>query len=292
MTSCKANFTTLGEAVRVASSRLAEAGVESNRLDARLLIAHATGITPETILTYPERDLTDADAERVQELLARRMAREPMSHILGEREFWSMSFEVTADTLTPRPDTETLIETVLEHHHANGEDGSVRILDLGTGTGCILLALLKEFPKATGVGVDLSADALVVAKRNAVRHCLESRAEFVGGTWFVPVNGRFDIIVSNPPYIETAEIPALEREVSEHEPGLALDGGQDGLVAYREICAGVSEHLNPGGLLAFEIGSRQANAVDNLMTNAGLSDVSVAQDLAGRDRVVSGWCRN
>lgn len=277
---------TVGEAVKAVSGNLKSAGIDGSRLDARLIVAHAAEVTPETILIHPEREL---DAERrgeIANLMARRLAREPMSHILGVREFWSMTFEVSSDTLTPRPDSECLVESVLAEVRDGSFTDTLSILDLGTGTGCILLALLRELPHAKGVGVDISADALAVAQRNADCHGLSERVEFRAGNWFAQMQGKFDVIVSNPPYIGTDEIALLEPEVAIHEPAVALDGGSDGLSAYRQICADAKGFLQPGGLLALEVGESQSAAVTTILKNRGGAGVRMKQDLAGRHRVV------
>jgi release factor glutamine methyltransferase len=218
--------------------------------------------------------------------MARRMAREPMSHILGVREFWSMAFEVTSDTLTPRPDTETLVESVLLAVRECRFTDTLSILDLGTGTGCILLALLSELPGATGVGIDVSTEALSVAQRNADRHGLAPRVDFAVGNWFANVQGTFDVIVSNPPYIETDEIPLLDPEVAQYEPVAALDGGPDGLAPYREICMNAVAVLKPEGIIGLEVGVNQSGAVRNILESAGFSEAYIKQDLTRRHRVV------
>lgn len=277
---------TFGEATNAVSAILKAAGIESARLDARLLVAHGADVPPETVLTRPELVLNERIRARIAELLRRRAEREPMSHILGEREFWSMAFAVTSDTLTPRPDTECLVEAVLSAWSREKRDAAPRILDLGTGTGCILLALMSELSSSTGIGVDISDSALAIAQQNAERHELDQRVQFLKGEWFEPAAGSFDLIVSNPPYIETTEIVALEPEVAHFEPRLALDGGPDGLEPYRQICAEVMAYLVPGGVVGFEIGATQAGAVRALMEGAGLSSSQIIADLAGRDRVV------
>ena len=197
-----------------------------------------------------------------------------------------MAFEVTPDTLTPRPDTECLVESVLTTIRQSGHTGNLSILDLGTGTGCVLLALLSELPCSNGVGVDIITDTLAVARRNAERHRLTSRAEFIAGDWFAGVQRQFDIIVSNPPYIESDAIALLEPEVAKHEPLSALDGGPDGLEPYREILSNATGFLKPGGLIALEVGINQSGSVSSILKDAGFSDIRIRPDLAGRHRVV------
>lgn len=276
----------IGDAVRMVSRGLRCARIETPRLDARLIVSHAANVATETYLISPERELDVATRDRIAGLMLRRMLREPMSHILGEREFWSLTFDVTSDTLTPRPDTECLVDSVLGELRKRRPADSVSILDLGTGTGCILLALLSELPNAKGLGVDISTDALSVAQRNAHRHGLDSRAEFRAGDWFASVEGLFDVIVSNPPYIESDEIALLDPEVAKHEPWLALDGGPDGLMCYREICSKASRFLAADGVIALEVGSEQSEAVEKILIDAGFSGLRAQQDLAGRNRVV------
>lgn len=277
---------TFGEAVRAVADRLGDVGINTTRLDARLLVAHGAGAPPETALTHPERILDDTTRDRIAELLKRRVAREPMSHILGKREFWSMPLVVTPDTLTPRPDTECLVEAVLDSWWGQERGEPASVLDLGTGSGCILLAIVSEISGATGVGVDVSEAAIAVAQQNAERNELSGRVQFAAGDWFEPVEGPFDLIVSNPPYIETDEIAALEPEVADYEPLTALDGGPDGLEPYRRICADAVAYLAPSGIVGFEIGSTQAESVKALMLEAGLTNPRIIKDLAGLDRVV------
>ncbi|WP_299815124.1 peptide chain release factor N(5)-glutamine methyltransferase [uncultured Jannaschia sp.] len=220
------------------------------------------------------------DARTLAGWIARRAAREPVSHILGRRAFWNHEFRVTADVLDPRPETETLVEQALAAPFA-------RVLDLGTGSGCILLSLLAERPAATGLGTDLSEAALDVARENAAALGLADRAAFRRADWLAGVEGRFDLVVSNPPYIAEAELPALAPELG-FEPALALSPGGDGLDAYRTIARDAPERLTPGGRLMVEIGPTQADAVSALFAGAGLTDIAVCRDLAGRDRVVAG----
>ncbi|WP_334195433.1 peptide chain release factor N(5)-glutamine methyltransferase [Pararhodobacter sp.] len=268
----------LREALAQAIQRLDAAGIPDAPRDARLLLAHALGIAPDR-LTLVLRDPAGAEQAAFREAIARRAAREPVSHITGRRLFWGRAFHVTADVLDPRPETETLIAEAL------GEPFD-RVLDLGTGAGAILLTLLAERPAARGLGTDLSDRALAVARGNAVALGLEPRADFARGDWFGPVTGRFDLIVSNPPYIAEAEMAGLSPEVL-REPRMALTPGGDGLDAYRAIVRGAGAHLTPGGRLMVEIGPTQGAAVAGLMAGAGLQGIACRPDLDGRDRVVS-----
>lgn len=268
----------LREALAQAIQRLDAAGIADAPRDARLLLAHALGIAPDR-LTLVLRDPAGVEQAAFGEAIARRAAREPVSHITGRRLFWGRAFHVTADVLDPRPETETLIAEALGAPFT-------RLLDLGTGSGAILLTLLAERPAARGLGCDLSPAALVVAEGNAATLGLSGRAEFRQGDWFGPVEGRFDLIVSNPPYIAEAEMAGLAPEVL-REPRMALTPGGDGLDAYRVIARGAGVHLTPGGRLMVEIGPTQGAAVAGLMAAAGLQGIALHPDFDGRDRVVS-----
>ncbi|MEO3427213.1 peptide chain release factor N(5)-glutamine methyltransferase [Pelagibius sp. CAU 1746] len=276
---------TLAEAVGAARDRLAAAGIEEAQRDARLLVCRLLGGGPELLLGSPERQLTAEEAGKVEAAVDRRAAREPVSRILGEREFWSLPFALNAATLDPRPDSETLVEAVLAQTAARG--AALRLLDLGTGSGCLLLALLSELPKATGCGIDVSAEAVAQAAANAQRLGLAARARFLRHSWddgLSLAGGSWDIIVSNPPYIVSAEIAALAPEVAGYDPAAALDGGADGLAAYRSLIPAAAAVLAPGGLLALEIGRGQAGAVEELLVAAGLKPLRRARDLAGIER--------
>ncbi|CAM5430196.1 peptide chain release factor N(5)-glutamine methyltransferase [Frigidibacter albus] len=268
------------EALRAAVARLAAAGVAEAPRDARRLLAHAMGIGADRLLLHLGEALSPAAAVAFDRAVAARAARQPVSQITGSRLFWGRAFRVTRDTLDPRPETETLIAAALERRFA-------RVLDLGTGTGCIVLTLLAEQPEARGMGTDLSPAALAVAAGNAAALGLAERVELVASDWFAGVAGRFDLIVSNPPYIAADEMAALDPEVRDWEPHLALTPGGDGLDAYRAIAAGAGAHLAPGGRLLVEIGPAQGAAVAGLFAAAGLGRIRVLPDLDGRDRVVS-----
>ena len=275
---------TAAQAMAAAAARLRAAGVANPARDARLLLAHAARIEAARVTLIAPEELEPEIAERYEQLIALRAIRVPVSHLLGEREFYGRRFKVSADVLDPRPETEILVEAALAEPFS-------RVLDLGVGSGCILVTLLAERPDATGVGVDASEAACLQASANAVLHRVQTRAEILQSDWFSNVRGRFDLIVSNPPYIAAREMAALSDEVRRHEPEMALTDGGDGLGAYRCIAAHVAEHLEPGGRLLVEIGPDQAAAVSALFTAAGLSDIGVVQDLDGRDRVVRAWLR-
>jgi release factor glutamine methyltransferase len=277
---------TLLTAWKSARDRLAAAGVDSPALDARMLIETATGVTRVDILTDPYRELSADAVARADALIARREAREPVSHIVGYRDFWLHRFAVTADVLTPRPETEFLVEAALEHIPKGAPR---RVLDLGVGSGAILLSILSERPLATGIGVDVSAAALAVARRNAEALGLSDQAVFIEGSWDVGLEGQFDVIVSNPPYIRTGALGLLDPEVGKYEPHLALDGGPDGYDAYRAVLAAAARLLKPGGFFAVELGQGQAEGVWAHADAAGLRPDAVRDDLAKIPRVLSGW---
>lgn len=268
---------TVGEALRHGAALLAAAGVDSPQLDARLLLGHAAGLSREALLRDPGLVV---DPMPYHALLARRAAREPVALILGRQEFWSLEFEVSAATLIPRADSEAVIEAALA---ALPDRGRVRsILDLGTGTGCLLLATLTEFPAAWGVGVDRAAEAVRLAARNAGALGLAARAAFLCGDWDGALSARFDLVLSNPPYIPGGDIAGLMPEVARHEPGGALDGGADGLDAYRSILAALPRLLAPGGVAVLEIGFGQA---DDVAALAG-GPVAFRADLSGIPRAM------
>lgn len=269
-----------GLALRDAVARLAAAGVPDAPRDARLLLAHARGVRPDRVSLHLADPVAADDLARFDALIAARAARTPVSHLTGQRLFWGRSFAVTPDVLDPRPETETLVALALQAPFD-------RVLDLGTGSGCILLSLLADRPQAIGVGADLSPAALQVAQRNADRLGVAGRAAFVLSDWCAGVQGSFDLIVSNPPYIAAAELADLSPEVRDHEPHLALTDGHDGLTAYRALAAQTPAHLGPGGRILMEIGAGQGAAVTDLMRRAGFRAVSCHPDLDGRDRVVS-----
>lgn len=270
----------VAEALRAAVAELAAAGVPEAAKDARLLLAHALGVAAARVVVLMPDPMPPEAEPRLAEYLATRVQRRPVSHILGFRQFWGRAFHVTSDVLDPRPETETLVAEALAAPFA-------RVLDLGTGTGAILLTLLAERPGATGTATDLSPAALAVAQGNAERLGLSDRASFLEGSWFTPVQGRFDLIVSNPPYIAAEEMAGLSPEVLNWEPHLALTPGGDGLDAYRAIAAGARAHLAPGGRILVEIGPTQGDAVAGLFAAAGLENPRILPDIDGRDRVIA-----
>lgn len=268
------------EALRAAVQRLAAAGIAEAGGDARALLAEAMGVARDRLTLHLGDEMGPAAEARLAAMLARREAREPVARILGRRLFWGREFTVTPDVLDPRPETESLIAAALDG------PAPARLLDLGTGTGCIAVTLLGEWPGARGVASDLSPAALAVARHNAERHGVAGRLDLVESDWFAGIGGRFDLIVSNPPYIARAEMAALAPEVRGHDPQMALGDGGDGLSAYRALADGARAHLVPGGRILVEIGWRQGRAVAAIFATAGLTGLRVLPDLDGRDRVV------
>ena len=276
--------TRVDAARRALAGALAACAGEEAGLDARLLIEAATGMSHAALIASPDAPL-GAAAEALNAMAARRLAGEPGSRILERRDFWSMTFRVTPDTLDPRPDTETLIEAAVELFAARRAQ-ALRIVDFGTGTGAILAALLKEFPRASGVGVDLSAAAAEAARGNLSRLGFGGRARVVVGHWDAGLDGAFDLIASNPPYIRAGDVAGLAPEVRDHDPRLALDGGADGLDAYRALARVAARRLAAGGLALFEVGVGQAQEVAALCEASGLATGAPRADLAGVARVV------
>jgi release factor glutamine methyltransferase len=275
---------TIGTTVGRVVAALAEAGFDEVRRRARRLVAAALGMSAAEILAHSDRMITAADADRLGDLLRRTLAHEPLSRILGMRAFWGLEFALSPETLDPRPETETLVEAVLAR--LPDRDRAYRFLDLGTGSGCLLLALLSEFPGARGLGVDRAFGAASTARRNAQRLGFGARACFAVGDWASALTGQFDVIVANPPYIESAEIARLPREVRDFDPRLALDGGADGLGAYRAIMADASRVLRAGGLFVCEIGAGQDAAVAGIVSGRGFVIEDIVPDLAGIARCV------
>ena len=274
---------TVGDHVARATGRL-KAVIDGPRREARLLLAHSFGKSVEWLVAHDD-ELIEMPTP-FENAVRRREAREPLSHILGEREFWSLRFQVNASVLDPRPDSETLVAAALAQYPE--PDTVVRIADLGTGSGCLLLSILSERPGAEGVGVDISESALSIARENAQRFGLAARANFIQSDWESRLGGTFDIVVSNPPYIPTAAIDDLAPEVARFEPRGALDGGADGLDAYRHIAAVLPRILKPNGLVALEIGQGQDASVTRILRDGGIRIVGLEKDLAGIPRCVLG----
>lgn len=271
---------TCAEALREAAKRLEVAGVEGAARDARWLLAHALGLSPDALAARLSEPISAQAEAAFAKAVAAREARQPVSQIIGRRAFWGRDFIVTPDVLDPRADTETLVELPLAEPFA-------RVLDLGTGSGCLLVTLLAERPSARGLGTDVSEAALAVARANARRHGVADRAEFRRSDWLEGVEGEFDLIVANPPYIAADEMAGLAPEVRDWEPRGALTDEADGLSAYRAIAAGAGARLAPGGRLIVETGSGQGAPVAALFRAAGLDSVATHADLEGRQRAVS-----
>jgi release factor glutamine methyltransferase len=267
-------------ALRAAVPRLRAAGVEDPARDARLLLAHALDIAADRLTLHAGDLLSPAQAAAFETAIAARAARQPLAQITGRRAFWGRSFRVTRDTLDPRPDTEALVAEALARPF-------VKMLDLGTGTGCILISCLLGMPVAQGQGTDLSSAALEVARQNAAEHGVGARAAFRQADWFSGITGRFDLIVSNPPYIAEAEMAGLAPEIRDWEPHSALTPGGDGLEAYRILARGAPARLTADGRLLLEIGPAQGAAVSALLAAQGFREIRVLPDMDGRDRVVA-----
>jgi release factor glutamine methyltransferase len=275
---------TLGALLAEAADDLTQAGFEEPRRGARRLVASTLGLTPAELLAHPERALAEHQVDRVRLTLRRMVGHEPLSRIFGRREFWGLDFALTADTFDPRPETETVVEAVLRR--VPDRRPPLRVLDLGTGTGCILLALLSEFPTAIGFGVDIAPGAVMTARVNAAALGLADRAHFLAGDWATAVWGEFDVIVSNPPYIAHHRLPDLPQEVARYDPCRALDGGLDGLGAYRSLGADLPRMLAPGALFVCEVGLDQAAAVAAILRAIGLVIDGCDRDLSGVARCV------
>ena len=269
---------TLGELLNAATKKLALANIDGGVRDARILLRHVLGEKSGAL--DPEAEVSPEQSGLFTKLIEQRCQHQPVSQILGKREFWGRAFSVSKDTLDPRPESELLIELALERTAPS------RILDLGTGTGCLLLTLLAEIREATGVGVDISDAALRVAQENADQLGLSNRAAFLQGDWLEPVSEQFDLIICNPPYISEAEMSELQRDVVDWEPHIALSPGGDGLAIYRMLAVSLPQYLSPNGSVILEIGESQAAQVSSLFDATGSFDVEVFKDINGKDRAV------
>ncbi len=279
---------TAGQAILTVTDTFKKAGLETPQLDARVLIAAALEIDSTQLFSYPETKMSETQLERLQGFVARRMNHEPVARILGIREFWSLEFKVDESTLVPRPDSETLIDTVLRN--VDDPQAELSILDVGTGSGCLALSLLSELLNARALATDINPAALRVAQQNAQALGYSERIEFKQATWLENMtNGLlspFDMIVSNPPYIPNKDIEQLEPDVAQFDPHLALSGGEDGLDAYRQLLPQLSGHIKASGLILLEIGWNQATDVADIGARAGFIHCETLKDLAGHDRVV------
>lgn len=275
---------TVSDAAKEAAVKLQAAGCETASLDASLLLAHIMGIPRQSLMLVHDKALNDNEIMLYGRAVERRVAKEPIAYITGSKEFWSLDFFVTRDTLIPRPDSETLIEAALKL--VKNRAKAISVLDIGTGTGCLLIALLKELPQASGVGVDINTGALAVAHRNAVHNAVDARAVFTESHWCDAVNGTFDLIISNPPYIAETDRDSLMQDVVSFEPHKALFAGTDGMDAYKALAPQVAARLNAGGFCVFEAGMGQAAAISDLLRAEGLVDGQTARDLQGIPRAV------
>lgn len=273
-------MTTAAEAMASAAARLRAAGVPDPARDARLLLAHAASVDAARVTLIAPEEIAPEIAERFDQLVALRAVRVPVSQLVGKRAFYGRDFRISREVLDPRPETETLIDLALAEPFE-------RLLDLGTGSGCILVTLLAERPEARGTGVDLSEAACLQASANALLHGVGARAEILQSDWFAAVEGRFDLIVSNPPYLAAPEMAEVSPELRDHEPRMALTDGEDGLSAYRIIAAEAQGYLTAEGRVLCEIGWTQAEAVQQIFAESGWGEIGLAHDLGGHPRVVS-----
>jgi len=262
--------------------KLKTSSIDNPQLDARLLICHALKCDRAALLSQSHRVLNDDEVASIDILITQRMKHISVARITGSREFWGLNFGLNEATLEPRADSETIVEAVLSFSQKNA-----RILDLGTGTGCLLLSLLHEIPEATGIGIDISSRAVEQAAQNAVLLGLSHRAVFRSGDWFEEMTETFDIIISNPPYIPSSDILALMPEVRHYDPMLALDGGKDGFTPYRFLIPQLKKFLNPNGVAAFEVGIDQAQHVADLFRQSGFTNIETRKDLGGVERCVT-----
>jgi len=277
----------VSEALQLIAQTFRAAGIDDADVDARVLAGHALHLDRARLVSQSDRVLEAREVNAISGLAARRLKREPVSRILGRKEFWSLALAITSDVLVPRPETETVVEGALDFVVRNGlRMEKLRILDIGTGSGALLVALLNELPNATGIGTDISRAALEVAQINVAQFGFESRSSLIACDMAAGVQGQFDLVVSNPPYIARGEIASLAPEVRDYDPMMALDGGDDGLTAYRSISADAKRILAQGGRLFVEMGAGQEPAVRELFTNAGLVVGIARNDLAGTPRVL------
>ena len=272
----------IGDALRAATKQMRSAGISDSTNDARILLGHSLALKDERFYGLENNAITHQQLAYYQSNVERRCNREPTSRIIGRREFWNLNLKLTPQVLDPRPDSETLIESVLKYFPY--KNMPLKMLDLGTGTGCLLLSALNEFPRSTGVGIDINIACILLAQQNAVRHGLQKRARFKLGDWCAEINRKFDVILCNPPYVPTNHIRKLQPEVSKFEPYLALNGGPDGLECYRNLAPDLSRLLAPDGLIFLEIGFDQKFSVSELMEKYTLKVNATKKDLAALDR--------
>ena len=275
-------ISTIAAALEAANKKLSAAGVENPKFDSKLLLCHSADLDPVTLIVNPDRELSAEILQFFEALIERRAMREPVSHLIGEREFWSLRFAVSSDVLDPRPASETLIQAALKYIEDTQKEFSV--LDLGTGSGCLLISMLSECPVARGVGIDSSEAALKVARRNAGKHSVESRSQFKFSSWGKNLSGSFDLILCNPPYIAESEWGLLEPEVVIYEPQVALLAGEDGLSAFCQLAPDVYRLLNLDGIAVLECGFGQVASLIEIFSGAGLKHLETLSDLGGIER--------
>jgi release factor glutamine methyltransferase len=275
---------TLGSVYRYLIRELSLSKIENPQLEARILLAFASGVKQTRIIGYPEDKLDNSIISNLEKIMARRKTGEPIAYITGVKEFWSLNFNVTKETLIPRPDSETIVQSVLDT--ITNHMDRISILDLGTGSGCLLLALLSELPKAIGVGIDISSTSCKIAKKNAKELGLNNRAKFYQGNWMEGIHDQFDIIVTNPPYVAESDMEFLDREIRLFEPHLALSGGPDGVAAYRLIAKESITRLKTAGILVVEIGINQAQSIRDIFVQNGLKIIKTQRDFSNIDRCI------
>ena len=275
---------TLGSAYKYLTRELTVSEIENPQLEARILLAFAARVEQTRVIGYPEDKLDNTVIRNLEKIIARRKTGEPIAYITGVKEFWSLNFNVTPETLIPRPDSETIVQSVLDT--ITNHMDRLSILDLGTGSGCLLLALLSELPNAKGVGIDISPATCKIAKKNAKELGLNNRAKFYRGNWMEGILDQFDIIVTNPPYIAEPDIKLLDREIQLFEPHLALSGGPDGVSAYRLIAKGSIARLKTAGILVVEIGINQAQSIKNIFIENGLEIIKTQRDFSNIERCI------
>jgi len=270
------NELTIGSALKLATSKLSAAGVQNSKLDSKLLLCHVAEIGPGSLFSNMDRELNIETLQRFEKLVQRRVLREPVSHLIGQREFWSLSFDVSSDVLDPRPASETLIQAAIDF--VGNKEKVISTLDIGTGSGCLIISLLTELPFARGVGVDISEAALIIARRNAEKNLVKNRINFFKSFWGKDISEKFEVILCNPPYISEAEREFLEPEVCDYEPDYALFGGQDGLSAYRQLAPNIYRLLKPEGFAVLECGRGQAKSVIEIFSDADFKHVETRLD--------------
>jgi release factor glutamine methyltransferase len=283
------NGATIAGARRILADMFRKHSIDSPEIDARVLIGYGLGLDHAALASNADRLLTADEARTIFALAARRLAREPAARIIGSKEFWSLPFDLTSATLVPRPETETVVETALAKLDAGGSRmRALRIADLGTGSGALLLALLSELPNTVGIGTDINPAAVEAARKNAARLGLAARTQFAACNFAAALRGPFDLVVANPPYIASGDVNALSPEVREHDPLVALDGGADGLAAYRALAADARRILAPDGILVVELGAGQAVSVAAILLDGGIAADPPARDLSGQPRALPG----